>query len=131
MRNGAFTTGNITCNSSPVETRGTKFVPESVARLLENNGMPPALPGTAPPEQPDPILNVGHPNCVVFKVLTWVSVNFNCDVRATKFSPPSANAAIVTGPTTGTRYSRLPIKFVSPPGTVTRWIGIGIVTFPR
>src|SRR3954470_12491808 len=56
MRNGAFTTGMITCNSNPVDIRGTKFVPGTICRFcLKFKALPETMPPPFTGTHPNPI----------------------------------------------------------------------------
>src|SRR5260370_6813255 len=105
--------GISTCSSKPVDMRGVKFVPDTGFRLGENDGRTLAW-------QLKLKSKVAQPKAVVFKLISWLVLRRNCDSRAMKSTPVSIKAAIATGPTMGTRYSKLVTKLVSPPGKVMR-----------
>src|SRR6476646_3735266 len=123
MRKGAFTTGRITCNSSPEDIRGTKLVPERGCRLAEKLMV-------LPPTQLSAKLSAGQPNAVLLMSESWPELMRNCEVRAIPSKPKSVKGARVTGPTMGMRYSTLLIRLVSPPGNTMRCTGTGTVTLP-
>src|SRR5271165_5431416 len=100
MRKGALTTGIMTCNSRPVDIRGWYLVPE-IALSSGENGI------VLPPAQVKVEVRNGHPKTVVCRVVTCGPAMRSCDCCEMKSIPVSTNAAMVTGPTMGMRYSRL------------------------
>src|SRR5258708_39725755 len=113
--------GISTCSTKPVDMRGVKFVPDTGFRLGENDGrtLPWQLKLTS---------KVAQPKVVVFKLISWLVLRRQCDCRAMKSTPVSIKHAIATGPTMGTRHSKLATNLVSAPGKVMSCMGTVIAT---
>src|SRR5208283_3002487 len=109
MRKGAFRTGNIVCNSSPVDIRTTQLVPGTALRFCEGRGRP-GVPSFTPPTQAYAEFSCGQPNSVLIRVSYWKMLVCNCDGRRIGLTPMSTKGAMATGPAMVMRYSRLPVN---------------------
>ena len=67
--------------------------------------------------QAKPVVSVGQPNRVLIRVLYWVGLICNCEVRMIGSVPISTKGAMATGPAMVMRYSKLPFRLRSPPGS--------------
>src|SRR5262249_38606023 len=115
--------GRSTWSSSPVDMRGTKFVPGTVFMSAGNFTLVPPSHWKATSE--------GQPYNVLFSCVRELGATWSCDWRRTPTVPTSANGARVIGPSTWMRYSMLAKAEVSPPGSVMLLTAMGTITLPR
>src|SRR6266567_6004916 len=120
MRKGALITGSMTCNSSPVDMRGTQLVPGTALRYRENLRVwvPVQFPAGS---------RFGQPKGVLRSWSNWALAICNCEGRMMGETPESRKGAMATGPAMVTRYSRFPLRPMSPPGVTSCWKGTGMV----
>src|SRR5216683_1061063 len=121
MRNGAFTTGRKTCNSTPVEARGCQLVPPRIERFWLN------VIFRVPKHVLKNGSSSGQPYGVLLMAVNWPLLMRNCDRLKMGSNPKSKKGAIATGPAMVIRYSALETRLRSPPGNVIWSTGMGIL----